>query len=456
MNRLYDEDTIVGISTAQQEGAISIIRISGENSIVIVNKIFKGCDLRSVPSHTIHYGHIIDLNTKEVIDEVLISVFLAPKTYTKENIVEINTHGGIFVTNSVYEQVVLCGARPSEPGEFTKRAFLNGRIDLTQAEAVMDVIESENKSSLRMANHALQGDVQLKVKELKETLIEQISLISASIDYPEYYDCDSLSKGQIMPEIDKIINEIGKIIQASKSAVFIKNGVNTAIVGKPNVGKSSLLNLLLGENRAIVTPIPGTTRDTIEAKINLLNVTLNLVDTAGVHQTLDIVENIGIQKTLEAIEKADLVLFVVDGSSNWTLDDEEIFKHLENKKYIIIENKNDLPKVLQKKFTGPVVSICANSKNDIGLINDAIEKTIQLDKIFSTDITYVSNARQLKKLNDALNCLKEAKKEINENVFLDVVELSLHEAWNSLSEITDVVSNEQFLDELFSRFCLGK
>jgi tRNA modification GTPase len=456
MSKLYEEDSIVGISTAQAPGAIAIIRVSGINAISIVSKIFKGENLQTCASHTIHYGHIVDLLTQEVIDEVLVSVFKAPKTYTKEDVVEINTHGGLFVTNSVYEQVVLAGARPAEPGEFTKRAFLNGRIDLTRAEAVMDLIEAENKASVKMAVHALNGDIERKVNKLKEQLIQQISLISASIDYPEYYDTDSLSKDKILPATIEVKKNIDLILENSKSAKYLKNGINTAIVGRPNVGKSSILNLLTGENRAIVTSIPGTTRDTIEVKINLKNVTLNLIDTAGIHETKDLVENIGIDKARQAIKDAELVLFVFDGSEKTSKEDEDLFQLIQNKKYIVLKNKSDLPQVETNQQFNEAISVCANDSKDIDIIEDAILSKIELDQIMNKDITYISNARQLSKLKEASDCLKDAIEQINNNAFIDCIEIYLHDAWNVLSEISGECTNEDFLDQLFSRFCLGK
>ena len=332
MNTIND-DIIVGISTAFAEGAISIVRLSGKGSIELVNKIFKGKDLTKVASHTINYGHIIDSNNN-VIDEVLISVFKAPKTYTKEDVVEINCHGGMFVTNQIYELLVLNNARPATPGEFTKRAFLNGRIDLTKAEAVMDIIEAENLTASRMATSALMGSTKEKVDDLRKRLMDIISIISVNIDYPEYDDVEELTNNQILPKLKDIYCDIINILERSKSAKYLKNGVETAIIGKPNVGKSSLLNALLEEQKAIVTAIPGTTRDTIEAKINLGSVTLNLIDTAGIRNTEDVVEKIGVEKSFEVISKAELVLLVLDGSRKIDESDRELLELVKNKKLI--------------------------------------------------------------------------------------------------------------------------
>ena len=315
-------DTIVGISTAQSQGAISIIRLSGDDSIEIVNKVFKSKNLNKVSSHTVHYGFIKDPKTNQVIDEVLVSVFLAPRTYTTENVVEINCHGGLFVTNQIYELLLTMGARAADAGEFTKRAFLSGRIDLTKAEAVMDVIDAENKAALKIANSALLGKISGFVNEKRQDLLDIIATISVNIDYPEYDDVEELTNNDILPRLLKVYNELTITLENAKSAKLLKNGIQTTIVGRPNVGKSSLLNAILKENKAIVTNIPGTTRDIVESSVQLKNVTLNLIDTAGIRETDDIVEKIGVERSMDAITKADLILFVIDGSN--VLTDEEL------------------------------------------------------------------------------------------------------------------------------------
>ena len=374
MNTIND-DIIVGISTAFAEGAISIVRLSGKGSIELVNKIFKGKDLTKVASHTINYGHIIDSNNN-VIDEVLISVFKAPKTYTKEDVVEINCHGGMFVTNQIYELLVLNNARPATPGEFTKRAFLNGRIDLTKAEAVMDIIEAENLTASRMATSALMGSTKEKVDDLRKRLMDIISIISVNIDYPEYDDVEELTNNQILPKLKYIYGDIINILERSKSAKYLKNGVETAIIGKPNVGKSSLLNALLEEQKAIVTAIPGTTRDTIEAKINLGSVTLNLIDTAGIRNTEDVVEKIGVEKSFEVISKAELVLLVLDGSRKIDESDRELLELVKNKKHLTIVNKSDLKQVIDlNELENPII-ISTSSTKDIENLKNEITKII--------------------------------------------------------------------------------
>lgn len=454
MDNSFD-DVIIGISTALAEGAISIIRLSGKGCIEIVNKVFKGKNLTKVNSHTINYGFVVD-NNKEVIDEVLVSVFKAPKTYTTEDVVEINCHGGLFVTNKIYELLIVNGARPANPGEFTKRAFLNGRIDLTKAEAVMDVISAENNAALSIASKGLLGFIKRTVDDLRQRLIDVISVISVNIDYPEYDDVQILTTNQIKPAIESIYSDVYNLLEKSKSAKYLKNGVDTAIVGRPNVGKSSLLNALLEEQKAIVTNIPGTTRDLVEAKINLGSVTLNLIDTAGIRETEDIVEQIGVSKSLDIIDKAELVLLVIDGSECLTQEDKELIERIKDKKHLIIINKDDLGiKIDLNQFEHPII-ISTNDDNKIDNLKEEIIKLIKIENIQNKDITYISNARQIEKLNLAKAELTEALDEINENAFIDFVDIHLRAAWLYLGEIIGETSTESLLDELFSKFCLGK
>lgn len=454
MNTIND-DIIVGISTAFAEGAISIVRLSGKGSIELVNKIFKGKDLTKVASHTINYGHIIDSNNN-VIDEVLISVFKAPKTYTKEDVVEINCHGGMFVTNQIYELLVLNNARPATPGEFTKRAFLNGRIDLTKAEAVMDIIEAENLTASRMATSALMGSTKEKVDDLRKRLMDIISTISVNIDYPEYDDVEELTNNQILPKLKDIYGDIINILERSKSAKYLKNGVETAIIGKPNVGKSSLLNALLEEQKAIVTAIPGTTRDTIEAKINLGSVTLNLIDTAGIRNTEDVVEKIGVEKSFEVISKAELVLLVLDGSRKIDESDRELLELVKNKNHLTIVNKSDLKQVIDlNELENPII-ISTSSTKDIENLKNEITKIIGIYDLKNKDITYISNARQIEKFSKAKDEIVESLNEIDNNLSIDFIDIHLRAAWLYLGEIIGETSTESLIDELFSRFCLGK
>lgn len=448
------EDIIVGISTGFTEGAISIVRLSGQGSIDLVNKIFKGCDLTTKASHTIHYGYIVD--GKDVLDEVLVSIYKAPKTYTKEDVVEINCHGGLFVTNKIYELLLLNGARSATPGEFTKRAFLNGRIDLTKAEAVMDMIQAENNSALSIASSALRGKIKEKIDFLRNQILEIISVISVNIDYPEYDDVEELTSNKIKPSVLDIKKSIDDLINKSASAKILKNGIDTVIVGKPNVGKSSLLNSIIEENKAIVTEIPGTTRDTIEAKINLGSITLNLIDTAGVHKTDDIVEKIGIEKSIDALEKAELVLMVLSGDQELTKEDIDLIDKIKDKKYILIVNKKDLGIKIDLSKIYNYVVISTFDSNDIENLKNKILEVAEIEKLQNKDITYISNARQIEKLKLASNALEEALKEINDDAFIDFIEIQLRAAWLYLGEIIGEASTDNLLDELFSRFCLGK
>ncbi|CDD21350.1 tRNA modification GTPase MnmE [Firmicutes bacterium CAG:313] len=454
--KLFD-DTIIGISTALSKGAISIIRLSGDDAIKIVNKVFKGIDLSKVEPNTINYGHIVDFDSCQIIDEVLVSIFKAPKSYTKEDVVEINCHGGLFVTNKIYEQLVLLGARPSEPGEFTKRAFLSGRIDLTKAEAVMDVINAENNAALKIANSALNGKISTFVDQKRQELLDIIATISVNIDYPEYDDVEQLTNEDILPKLKTIKLELEDVLNNAKSAKLLKNGINTVIVGKPNVGKSSLLNTLIGENKAIVTNIPGTTRDIVEASINLGQVTLNLIDTAGIRITEDVVEKIGVEKSKEQINKADIILCVLDGSEPINEQDKEILNEIKNKCHLTIINKIDLEqKINLGEVDDNVLFISTKNNNTIKELENKILETLNLNNLFNKDITYISNARQLEKINFAIKALDEALTTIENEATIDFVDIDIRKAWLYLGEIVGQTSTDNLLDELFSKFCLGK
>lgn len=455
MKNLFD-DTIVGVATTVNNGAVSIIRLSGVDAISIVNNIFKGKDLTKVQSHTINYGHIINKENNEIIDEVLVSVFLNPKSYTTEDVVEINCHGGIFVTNQVLEQVILQGARLAEPGEFTKRAYLNGRIDLTKAEAVMDVIASDSVNSLKMANSGLRGDIKELIDKLKEEVLNIIAIINVNIDYPEYDDVEQLTNEKILPKIKAIESEIKEILEKSKSATFVKKGINTVIVGKPNVGKSSVLNLLLNENKAIVTNIPGTTRDIVEGQVNMSGLVLNLIDTAGIRETNDIIEKIGVEKSINKLDEADLILFVFDGSNKLDEYDKKLMELLKNKKYLKIINKTDLKQEIEEEVTKDAIQITTFDKQAIKLIEEKITKFLKIENISKNLNGLITNTRQIGKLNEAFENIQEAIQTIKDNPYIDFVELPLTKAWKNLQEITGEVTDEDLLNELFSKFCLGK
>ena len=451
--KLFD-DTIVGISTAMGKGAISIIRLSGPQAIEIVNKVFKGRNLTKVKSHTIHYGHIY--NKEELLDEVLVSVFKAPKTYTAEDVVEINCHGGSFVTNQVLKLLLEHNARLAEAGEFTKRAFLNGRIDLTKAESVMDVIDAESKNALKLANKGLRGDIADLITKKQQELLDIVAVIAVNIDYPEYDDVEEMTNTKVLPKINKLINDLEDILKKSNTAEKIKHGIDTVIVGQPNVGKSSLLNALLREDKAIVTSIAGTTRDVIEGKLNLENITLNLIDTAGIRETSDEVEKIGVDRSKAWLEKSELVLFLIDGSKEIDEEDLRLYEVVKNYEHLVIVNKQDLEqKANLLNFDNPIY-ISTKSQEDINKLEKAIIDKVLMYDINLDNLTYVSNARQIDRLKHAIENLKNAIKAIDEGVYIDFIDIYLQDAWNSLGEILGNIKDGSLLDELFSKFCLGK
>lgn len=448
------DDTIVAISTSLGVGAISIIRLSGEDSINIVNKIFKGKDLTTVPTHTIHYGYIIDNN--EIIDEVLVSIMRTPKTYTKENIVEINCHGGISTTNKVLELVLSNGARLAEPGEFTKRAFLNGRIDLVEADGIMNLISSKTETSRKMSINELSGKVSSLITGIRDDLIQIISNIEVNIDYPEYEDIEVLSNEKILPSINKIKDTLIKTIKESENGRIINEGINVGIIGRPNVGKSSLLNSLLEEQKAIVTDIEGTTRDIVEGQIKLNGVLLNIIDTAGIRETDNIVEQIGVEKSYEIIDKSDLIIFLLNNNEPLTKEDLELYKKIKNKTHIIVLNKTDLKQVIDLTPIKEEVLKVSLLNNDASIILDKIKELFNLEKLETSDLTYLSNARSISLLKKSLNNISNAIDNINNNDPIDIVELELKDAWSTLGEIIGETYTDELLDELFSRFCLGK
>ncbi len=449
------EDTIVAISTALGIGAISIIRVSGTDSINIVNKLFKGKDLTKVPSHTIHYGKIID-KTKE-IDEVLVTIMKSPKTFTKEDIVEINCHGGISTTNKVLELLIENGARLAEPGEFTKRAFLNGRIDLIEADAIMNLIEAKTESARTLSINQLNGQVSNMIKNLRNDLIPIISNIEVNIDYPEYEDIEVLTNESIKPKLLEFKSELQEIIKKSNDNKIINEGINVAIIGKPNVGKSSLLNNLLNEEKAIVTDIEGTTRDIVEGKILLNGILLNIIDTAGIRKTDNIVEKIGVEKSLDTIEKANLIIYILNNNEKLTPEDINLLEKIKTKKHIILVNKTDLPNKLNyKKLPENIIKMSIKNNTGIEDLKNRIIELFNLEKIETKDLTYLSDARSIALLKKSLKNIENSIKSIKDNDPIDIVELEIKEAWNTLGEIIGETYTEELLDNLFSKFCLGK
>ncbi len=447
------EDTIVAKSTSVCEGAISIIRLSGHDALNIASKVFTK-DLTKVDSHTIHYGFITSNNEK--IDEVLVSVMKAPKTFTREDIVEINCHGGIATTNKVLEVLLENGARLAEPGEFTKRAFLNGRIDLLEAEATMDLISSKAESARKISINTLTGETSNLIKNLRSELVKIISNIEVNIDYPEYEDIEVLTNESILPDIKKFKEKLEEIIKKSEDSKVIKEGIRVGIIGRPNVGKSSLLNSLLEEEKAIVTDVPGTTRDIVEGSLIVSGIPLNIIDTAGIRKTEDTVEKIGVEKSLKIIDTSDLLIYILNNNEEITEEEKEILEKTKNKKRIIVVNKIDLETKLNKKLLDSYIEISVKENIGIDKIKDEIKRLFNIGEISTNDMTYLSNARSIALLKKSLNNINDAINEINNNNPIDIVELSLKESWNNLGEVIGETYTDELLDELFSRFCLGK
>lgn len=447
------EDTIVAISTSQGIGAISIIRLSGKESIEIVNKIVKNKNLNKLNSHTINYNHVV--NNDEIIDEVLISIMKAPRSFTTEDVVEINCHGGIATTNKILELLLLNGCRLAEPGEFTKRAFLNGRIDLLEAESVMDIINSKTENSLKLAINQLNGSTSNLIRNLRQDLLEILANIAVNIDYPEYEDIEEVTNKKLEKEIIKIKQKVNQILNDSKNSKIIKEGIDVAIIGKPNVGKSSLLNKLLDEDKAIVTDIAGTTRDIVEGKINLNGFILNIIDTAGIRKTTDKVEQIGVDKSKNLIDRADLILFLLDNNTLLNNEEKELLETIQNKKHIIIVNKTDLETKIDLKDEN---YIRMSTINNIGIkeLKERIIKLFELDKIEQSDMTYLTNARSIALLKQVKEKIEEIENSINMNIPISIIEIDLRNVWEILGKIIGEHYEDELIDQLFTQFCLGK
>lgn len=445
------DNTIAAISTPLGTGAISIIRMSGKDSISIINKIFTK-DLSNEKSHTIHYGKIIDNN--EEIDEVLVSLMRSPKTFTKEDVIEINCHGGLSTTNKVLELLLNNGAVLASPGEFTKRAFLNGRIDLIEAQGIMDLIEAKTELARTQALKELNGNLSNKIDLLREKLIEIISNIEVNIDYPEYEDINKVTNEQIYPKIKELIQEIDNLIASSEDGKIIKEGITIGIIGKPNVGKSSLLNAILEEEKAIVTDIEGTTRDTIEGTTIINGIACNFIDTAGIRNSDNIVEQIGVNKSKKIIDTCDLVLLVLNNNDIITKEEQELLEQIRNKPHIVIVNKIDLEQKLE--LNEECIKISIKEKKGLEQIKDKISEIFNLEKIKTQDMTYLSNARSISLLKKANNLLVSSLTNIENNYPIDIVEIDLKESWNTLGEIIGKTYTDELLDEMFQRFCLGK
>ena len=443
-----NEDIIVAIATSRLEAAISIIRISGPDWIAFVQRFFTGKIIEK-PSHTINYGYIVDEGKK--VDEVLVNIYRGKRTFTGEEMVEINCHGGVYITSRVLEVCIKYGARMAERGEFSKRAFLNGRIDLSQAEAISDIITAKNSYATDLALKGITGSISNFIDDLKEDLIKIITQIEVNIDYPEYDDVEELTASSLLPLSSNLLEKMNKILENSKNISLIKDGIKTVIIGRPNVGKSSLLNALLQEDKAIVTNIAGTTRDIVEGSISIDGIVLNMIDTAGIRETDDIIESMGVEKSKELIHQADLVLLVIDGSVELSDDDHKLLYLTKNENRIIVINKAD--QGIKIDIDGVTVSA---KNNDLSTLTDQIKKMFELGKIVDNNDHILTNARQTMLLQRANQALKQAVEAMNLMVPTDLIVTDLYECWNNLKEILGEKAKEDLLDELFKRFCIGK
>ncbi|MDG4657554.1 tRNA uridine-5-carboxymethylaminomethyl(34) synthesis GTPase MnmE [Ectobacillus antri] len=455
-------DTIAAISTALGEGAIAIVRISGEEAVEKANRIFKGKDLTKVSTHTIHYGHIIEPDSGRVIEEVMVSVLRGPRTFTREDIVEINCHGGLVSVNKVLQLILEQGVRLAEPGEFTKRAFLNGRIDLSQAEAVMDLIRAKTDRAMNVALNQMEGRLSKLIGRLRQELLETLAHVEVNIDYPEYDDVEEMTHQVLIEKATYVRDEIRELLEVSKQGKILREGIATAIIGRPNVGKSSLLNSLVQEKKAIVTDIAGTTRDVIEEYVNVRGVPLRLIDTAGIRETADIVEQIGVERSKEMMDKADLVLLVLNYNEPVTEEDKRLFEAVQGKDYIVIINKMDLPRIIDlnhvKELAGDSKIITTSLIEEKGLkdLEQAIADLFFEGSLEAGDLTYVSNARHIGLLTQAERTISEAVNAIEAGMPIDMVQIDLTRTWEILGEITGDTVHESLIDQLFSQFCLGK
>jgi tRNA modification GTPase len=455
-------DTIAAIATALGEGSIGIIRVSGSEAIDVVDKLYKGKNkLSTVDSHSFNYGHIIDPESRDVIDEVFCAVMKAPRTYTGENVVEIQGHGGIVAIQRILRLVLSHGARLAEPGEFTKRAFLNGRIDLSQAEAVIDVIRSKTDAAMKVAMKQVEGQLSKKIRALRQKMVEMLAHIEVTIDYPEH-DVEDVTIQHVITEGDLVVEEIDRLLAGATTGKILREGLKTVIIGKPNVGKSSLLNALSRTNRAIVTDVPGTTRDILEEQINLRGIPLNIIDTAGIRETEDIVEKIGVERSRSALEEADLVLFMVDASRPLNETDRELLAAVQPYPTIVILNKLDLPRVLELKELRAqaegkkIVETSVATGEGLEELERAVEDLFLSGGIEGKEGTYVSNARHVGLLERGRREMAEALESARMGMTLDLVAVDIRDCWMSLGEVTGEAIGEDLLDQIFSQFCLGK
>ncbi|WP_338752423.1 tRNA uridine-5-carboxymethylaminomethyl(34) synthesis GTPase MnmE [Bacillus sp. FJAT-52991] len=458
-------DTIAAVSTPMGEGAIAIVRLSGDEAISIADQVFKspsGKCLKEVDSHTIHYGHLIDPKTGQIVEEVMLSLMKGPKTFTREDVVEINCHGGLVSVNRVLQLVLNQGARLAEPGEFTKRAFLNGRIDLSQAEAVMDLIRAKTDRAMNVALNQMEGRLSKLIRKLRQEILEILAHVEVNIDYPEYDDVEEMTHRVLLEKSTHVKSEIDKLLRTSEQGKILREGLSTVIIGRPNVGKSSLLNALVHENKAIVTDIPGTTRDVIEEYVNVRGVPLRLVDTAGIRETEDIVERIGVERSRQVLKEADLILLVLNYSDLLTMEDENLFEAVEGMDVIVIVNKTDLEqkidmdRVRELTHDKQLVTTSLLEEQGIDELEEAISSLFFSGSIEAGDMTYVSNSRHIALLNQALTAITDAIENTEMGTPIDIVQIDLTRTWELLGEIIGESVHESLIDQLFSQFCLGK
>ena len=451
-------DTIAAISTPIGEGGISIVRLSGEDAVAIANKLFKGADLTKVPTHTIHYGHIVDPKTQEVVDETMVSVLRAPKTFTREDMVEINCHGGMIVTNDILQLLLANGARMADPGEFTKRAFMNGRIDLTQAESVMDIVRAKTDKSRQVAMTQLAGGLLEKIKTMRQELLDTMAHEEVNIDYPEYDDVEEVTTALVREKTQEFQALLENLLATAKRGKILREGLSTAIIGRPNVGKSSLLNNLLREEKAIVTDIEGTTRDVIEEYVNIKGVPLKLIDTAGIRDTDDVVEKIGVERSKKALEEADLVLLVLNSSEPLTEQDRTLLEISQNSNRIILLNKTDLAQAIQmEELPEDVIPISVLKNENIDKIEDRINQLFFDNAgLVEKDATYLSNARHISLIEKALESLEAVNQGLELGMPVDLLQVDMTCTWEILGEITGDAAPDELITQLFSQFCLGK
>ncbi|SFI70556.1 tRNA uridine-5-carboxymethylaminomethyl(34) synthesis GTPase MnmE [Thermoflavimicrobium dichotomicum] len=457
-----ETDTIAAISTPLGEGGIAVIRVSGPDAIAIADKIYQGkVKLSDVPTHTVHYGHIVHPETGERVDEVLVTVMRAPRTFTREDVVEISCHGGMVPVQATLEALLLSGARLAEPGEFTKRAFLNGRIDLSQAEAVIDLIRAKTDQAAKMAIQQAEGRLSRMIRRLRNDIVETLAHLAVNVDYPEY-DAEELTSQFLEKRCKEILQEIDRLLQTARQGRILREGIATVIVGRPNVGKSSLMNTLTQENKAIVTDIPGTTRDVIEEYVNVRGIPLRLLDTAGIRETEDVVERIGVERSRQALAQADLVLLVLNHAEPLTDDDRKLIRLLKDYTKVVIVNKVDLPKKIDldevRSLIGdaPLITTSIKEEKGIDQLEEAIARLFYLGKMEIADQTYVSNTRHIHLLNQARQSVQEVLSGIEAGMPLDMVEIDLKNAWQYLGEVIGEAVAEDLIDQIFSQFCLGK